>query len=207
MEWWVQCWAPQYETDRGILEQVQRGAKMVVKGLEHLSYKERLKELELCRLEKRRLRATFSICINTCWERAKERGPDSSQWCPVTGQEAMVVKHRHRLPKEIMESPSVKIFNIHWDAALNKVPALLCCMGRLWGDLIAAFQFLKGAYKKDGDRHFSRACCDRTRGNGFKLKDGRFRLDIRKKFFTMRVVKHWNRFPREVVGAPSLETL
>ncbi|PKU41822.1 hypothetical protein llap_7874 [Limosa lapponica baueri] len=70
---------------------------------------------------------------------------------------------------------------------------------RLWGDLIAAFQYLRG------DKLFSRACCDRTRGSGFKLKERRFRLDIRKNFFKMRVVKPWNKFPREVVDASSLK--
>jgi len=68
-----------------------------------------------------------------------------------------------------------------------------------------AFQYLKGAYKRDGNTFFSRACCDRTGGTAFKLKEGRFRLDRMKKLFTMRVVRHWNRLPREVVYAPSLE--
>ena len=68
-----------------------------------------------------------------------------------------------------------------------------------------AFQYLKGAYKQEEERLFMRVDTDRTRGKGFKLRQGRFRLDIRMKFFTQRVVTHWNRLPKEAVDAPSLE--
>ncbi|KAK4831207.1 hypothetical protein QYF61_016044 [Mycteria americana] len=122
--------SPQDRKDMDLLEEVQRRATKMIRWMEHLSYEERLRELGLFILEKR----------------------------------------------------------------------------RLWGYLIAAFQYLKGAYKKEGDKLFRRACCNRTRGNVFKVKEGRFRLERRKKFFTVGVVKQWKRLPREVVDAPSLET-
>ena len=59
---------------------------------------------------------------------------------------------------------------------------------RLWGHLIADFQYLKWAYKNAGEGLFTKVCSDRTRGNGFMLKE--IRLDMRKKFFTMRMVSH-----------------
>ncbi|KAK4832492.1 hypothetical protein QYF61_023539 [Mycteria americana] len=160
----------------------------------------------------------ISVC-KYLTEIVKNMKPDSLKRCPVnsTRGNGHKLKYRKTLEQVIQRDCGVSILgdiknrtvqHVLGDPALNKGNELLGVFSlkrrRLCGDLIAAFQYLTGAYRKDGEG-LVRECNDRTRGNSFKLKKGRFRLDIRKKFFTVWVVRNWNRLSREVLDASSLE--
>jgi len=135
----VQFWALQFKKDVQVLECVRRRATKLVKGLEGMSYEERLRPLGLSRLEKRRL---TSLLSTASWgEDVEKEVQISSPWYPVLGCIGIIqscmrrgsddirklffsereVKCWNRFPREVVDAPSLSVFKRHLDNALNNM--------------------------------------------------------------------------------------